>query len=253
MQILNNVFEESHASRFERDSYLYLPSVKQAYSEVKSHPEFDNLLHNFAEFVLHEGLGDKFGLFLLHRHFLPAEGTQPIERIMKWGLAQETSLVTQMISDVDIDCAPSRWKYDVTLNRFVALEFSCDSKVKEAWSFLQSQSDLMHKIAKILLESGLYTHLGFTTADREILPKNSNKCLIESSDRESNASIVQVKEKPNFRSDTLIPTVWVPIKSCWCEEKYECHQWCWGYGSDTDCANVEHERFVEGHDRVPCM
>ena len=239
--------------RFNRKKYLSLLPVNQAYLEVTAHAGFEKVLGAFSDVMHQEGQGSKFGLFLLHRHFLPPLGTEPIERILHWGVTPELSLVTQMIARDNLECYPSRWAYDTNLNRFEALEFSCDYKVKEAWQFLLSRKGLMIKIGNLLVENKIDHLLGFTVADREIMPKDEDKCLIESSEKFAGASILQVKQKPNIRPETMIPTVWVPVESCWCHEKYSCHQWCWGYGSNTDCANVEHEQFSEGHDVVPCV
>jgi hypothetical protein len=243
------------SSVFTRERYMALRGAKETYAQIERTAPFKELLEEFGK-LLNTAVGaEDLGVFLLHRHYAFGPGSIPLERRIPWGESGEYALVTRATSDyLHQKLAPSRWQYTPQSRLFEALEYSTDPLVVDRWASLSSSPEVPAAAARILEDSELWPFLGLTIASRSSLPKRTGEVYLETSDSKAMASVVRVQTRGNSTGKGQIPTVWVPITSCWCAEGMKCDAACIEEGSEEGCSVVEHCEVPSGeHHVVPCV
>jgi len=245
---LSNVFSPTEYNR--------LLSVESAYGKVQEHPKFEEFLSQIAALFNQFGCNQKFGAYLLHRHFESGNSTFPLEKLVTLDATEEEALVTKMVNSTsEVEYAPMRWQHIATLKIFKPIEYSADPAVIESWHWLSQNPNLLIKFGALLEHYGISDVIGFAIATRS-LPKRDNEIYLEISDAKASASIVRAKSKDEQVAKSYIPTIWVPTKSCWCQPIVECRDLfgCVTVGSkhigDPD---GDHGTIDLGHKLVPCV
>lgn len=181
---------------FDREVYYSLKTIEEADRTRRNLANFDEFLHAAAVLIRESKVEHSFGVFLLHRHFMPEIGEVMLE------YAGNASLIMRpMPPEGRGPFAPCRWAFRGAMS--ISLEFSTDPAAIEASSHVGEFPELYGSLVDKFGLSGL---IGLATIRRATLMAHSGKHFVERSYYAGRASVVTVESANS--NDEFIETTW---------------------------------------------
>lgn len=179
-------------------------------------------------------LHGELGAFLLHRHWEVSAGEAMIERHGRHPLGIPALITTAEQFAGGESMAPSRFQVDPVNKQLLALEFSSDRAVLESWRVLQTQPQLIDRLAWLISDSGLSDRIGLAILAREVSMHDGEDLIEENWGRQS---VVSAQPLPVENDQTaVIPTGWgfvsIPITAAG-----SCIAYCMQAGSSAHCVH----------------
>ena len=243
---------------FDVDRYNRLGSVENADRIVRTDNALDELLNRANLLFMKHGVQFRFGVALLHRHYLCREGERMSQNFQI--SAGEAGLVTEpAVGDADY-VTEVPWLWSVSDGRYYPMEFTSD-KIAISLFPREDVLDFLNDFADIVETSPIGHLIGLAIIERELHREMSDDyTLLEYSSGDERKSILYVR--PLSEAEDSIITTWGfqgsvdPTSGCvepqtGCRPIYKCRCPAGGVGETGISAHGNgHESYKSDHFQI---
>ena len=153
-------------AKYNSDNFNQLPEVEEAIDFVRSGDLLNKNLNEIGEVFIKHGVEKKWGLALLHKHFLMGKDEIPLMKILETDDSIEYRTAPQQM-DAAADYWPSIFSFNCSPEFLMQpIEFTTDILARESNELLNSKSDFLSELKELLVKNGLQHVFGIICAKR---------------------------------------------------------------------------------------
>jgi hypothetical protein len=176
----------------------------------------------------------EIGAFLLHKHWEVQEEECMVERPASRPSGKPTLITSAQRFPKPSTVAPSRFKVDPQRRELVALEFSSDQFVVQAWHALVAHPTFLESVCCLIGDSGLADQVGFAIFDRATVPMAEGEQMVE--ENWNQRSVLSARVLGDDEQMVVIPTGWAFVSVSEADLiASSCIGYCMGAGSSPHC------------------